>query len=114
MLQLVLSNYFEYKDGLDIRIFPQQFLMNLLTIYPVRPLADNIGLDGSGVHRKKKTWYRVTPTNETFKLPLLPIEMEPNREILKEFYRFRSGDYLSRFKYLAGTLLVVMRRLVFG
>lgn len=114
ILPLVLSNYFEYRDGLDIRILPQQFLKNLLTVYPVRHLTDNIGLDGSGVHKKKKTWYRVKLENKAFEIPSLPIEMEPNRVILKEFYRFRSGNHLNRFKYLAGMVLIVLRKMILG
>lgn len=109
MLPLVLNNYFGYADGLDSRIFPQQFIMNMLTVYPVRHLVDNIGVDGSGMHTKKKPVYRVKLSNEPFKKYSLPDLIEPDPEIMNTFYLFRSGGYFNKIKILAWSAWILAK-----
>ncbi|MCZ2126844.1 MAG: glycosyltransferase family 2 protein [Anaerolineales bacterium] len=110
MLPLTLNNYFGYANGLDSKTFSQQFMMNMLTVYPVKHLVDNIGLDGSGVHTKKKPQYRVRLSNEPFKKYSLPQTMEMNPEIMSAFYKFRSGNYLNKIKILLWSVWILAKR----
>lgn len=109
ILPPVLNNYFHYADGLDSRIFAQQFSMNMLTVYPTRHLVDNSGVDGSGVHKKKKHWYRVTLSTDPFKEPALPGQMTPDPEIMRAFYVFRSGGIFNRIKILLLCVTIITK-----
>jgi hypothetical protein len=110
LIPLTLNNYFNYRNGGDIRIIAQQFYMQMYTIYPVQHLVDNIGLDGSGVHPKKKNWFRVKLSQEPFHTPALPPDMTPNPEILKRHYEFRAGSYWNRFRQIGWTILTLLRK----
>lgn len=110
LLPLVLNNYFEYADGLDVRIFPQQFIMNMLTVYPVKHLVKNIGLDGSGVHPKKNPKYKIDLWEGRFQKISLPIDLNPNYEIMKSVYKFKSGSYWNRFRQIAWLILIILRK----
>lgn len=113
LLPLVLNNYFRYKDGGDSRTFPQQFSMNMLTVYPTRHLVDNIGVDGSGKHKKKKYWYRVPLSQEPFQTPRLPETLEPNKDILQAYYDFRSGSFFNKIKILLMSIWILIKRFIF-
>jgi hypothetical protein len=111
VVPLTLNNYLGYSDGLDIRAFSQQFVMNALTVYPTRSLVDNIGVDGSGVHGKKKREYRVSLPQEPFKECSLPVSLVPNREIVKKYYRFKSGSVLNQIILAFWALWIAMKGL---
>ncbi len=111
VVPLTLNNYFGYSDGLDIRAFSQQFVMNALTVCPTRSLVDNIGVDGSGVHVKKKRQYRISLPQEPFKEYALPVSLVPNREIVKKYYRFKSGSFLNQIMLIFWALWIATKGL---
>lgn len=110
LLPFVLNNYFQYGDGLDVKIPAHQFVLHMFTVYPVRHLVDNVGLDGTGEHTKIKPWYRVNITHEAADEYQLPTEMEPDPRIWRDFYRFRSGSLWNRFRQLGWIVLILLKK----
>ena len=96
MIPNVINNYFEFADGLDIRIIPQEFVLNMFTVYPTQYLVDNIGVDGSGMHARKKDHFRVDLFKEEKTEYKFPNTLEINPEIMESFFKFRTGNLLIR------------------
>jgi hypothetical protein len=110
MLPLTLKNYFGFGDGLDVKIFTQQFLMGMITVYPVRHLVDNIGVDGSGMHKKKKPRFRPVLSTEYPKRYHFPPLAEPDSEIASRIYGFKSGNLGNRARIIFSIVWILLRK----
>ena len=77
-------------DALDVKIFYQQFLLQMQTVYPTRFLARNIGHDGTGMHCNKTSRFDVHLDTENEPTFSLPGKLAPNGTILKSNASFRS------------------------
>jgi hypothetical protein len=76
MLPMLHAEVHGRIDALDVKIFYQQFLMGMNTVYPVRHLASNTGNDGSGLHCVKTERFDVLLDNsidQPFNLPATPV-----------------------------------------
>ena len=108
LLSAALNNYFGYTDKLDAKVSTEQFAMKMLTVCPVKNLVNNIGLDGSGVHKKKKNWYNAKLWSGQIQEFSFPEKIELNPEIVNRIYKFRSSNWHG-FKQLAKLILVVTK-----
>lgn len=74
-----------------IRWHASAFLRDMLTLYPARPLIDNIGNDASGTHCSQTGEYRVEEVSKT-PIRVERIEIMPDArafEAIKNYYRSR-------------------------
>ena len=110
MLPLALKNYYGFADGLDVKVFTQQFMMGTLTAYPVMHLVDNSGVDGSGMHPKKKPRFRVALSNEGTRKYRFPPKVEADQEIARRMYRFRSGSIGNRARIVLSMMWILGRK----
>ena len=105
-----LHAYFEPTDSDDMKVNLQQFRLGLVTAYPVQHLADNFGKDGTGVHPKITSRFRVELSREPFQAPRLPADTAPQPEIARRHYEFRSGNYWNRFRQVGWMALTLLTR----
>ena len=73
-------------DGWDIRWYASALLHDKLTLCPGRPLAKNIGFDGSGMHCGNDCTFDVHLCMEPIKVDKIPVE--ENHDILMAYSRF--------------------------
>lgn len=74
-------------DSWAIRWCYEQSKLDMYTVYPVKSLVTNYGLDGSGTHSGKTTKYYVKAYDI---VPELGNDLTLNKEICKKFKRFNS------------------------
>lgn len=91
MYQMLLSEYNDEIDALDVRIMYYEYKYNMFTVYPSKSLVQNIGHDSSGVHcdtnnkfHHKELWSK-TDDFEFVK------DIKVNEDIRKKNYSFRRG-----------------------
>ena len=86
-------------DALDVKIIFQQFQNNLYTVAPTVSIVQNIGHDGTGTHCRKTNKF-----NTTLDARDKPLKMEkdiqPNPDIIKRLYAFRSGGIKGKIERL--------------
>ena len=86
-------------DALDVKIMFHQFQNNLYTVAPTVSVVQNIGHDGTGVHCGKTDKF-----NTILNINDRPLEMEkdiqPNPDIIKRLYAFRSGGIKGKIERL--------------
>lgn len=112
LIPVGLNNYFGYGDGLDTKISAKQFVDNTLTVYPVKRLVRNIGLDGSGAHKRADPNYKIDLWEEKFQPKSYPESLEPNPEIMNSMYEFRSGNSWNRFRKIGRTIIIILRKIL--
>jgi hypothetical protein len=101
-------------DALDVKIMFHQFQNNLYTIAPTKSIVQNIGHDGSGVHCKNTNKFD-TPLDTSDRLPELEEDIQPNPDIIKRLYAFRSGGNRGLIeRFLKRTYLLPVVRLISG
>ena len=105
MLPMLLSQVRQEIDALDVRIFYSQFVRNMLTVYPVRPLASNIGHDGTGIHCAPGDRFDVEMEHRQVETFSFPADLEPDSEMMKENYRFRNIPLADKLRFFAKSLL---------
>ena len=82
------------NDSWAVRWHASAYLANKLTLYPVRSLVRNIGLDGTGTHCDSNIDYDVAVLNRPVRLERLPT-ME-NRAARTAFQRFLGQKHSPR------------------
>ena len=88
-------------DSWAIRWCYEQSKQNKLTIYPIKSLVINQGLDGSGTHSRKSNQFDVTLID---KLPKLEKNLIINKKITRNFYK--KFDY--GLKYRIKEILTIL------
>lgn len=86
-------------DSWAIRWCYEQSKKDMMTIYPVKSLVTNQGLDGTGTHSGTTSSFDVKNYSE---LPKLENELEVNKKIIKEF---RKKFYTGRNQILSEILI---------
>jgi hypothetical protein len=82
-----------YVDSWAIRWYASQFLLGSLALWPGRPLAANIGMDGSGTHSRPDAAY-ATVLRPVPGLELKTLEVRPDpagRAQIVAFHRAKGG-----------------------
>lgn len=102
-LTLMLNAQMKGKiDSWAIRWCYAQSKLDMLTVYPIKSLVRNIGVDGSGTHSNVTNEFNyLLDDAQSVRLS----KIEKNETILKEF----KGFYLSRTKYM----FILMKRILF-
>jgi len=89
MLFMLHADVFGQIDALDVKIFYQQFKMNMGTIYPVRHLAANRGHDGTGIHCVESSRFDVDLDSSGDYDFHLPQNVDMNEQIIESNKAFR-------------------------
>jgi hypothetical protein len=105
MLPMLLSQVKKDIDALDVRIFYSQFMRNMLTVYPIRPVASNIGHDGTGVHCAPGDRFDVEMELGKIEKFSFPSTLELDAGILSENFRFRNIPLTEKFRFYVKALL---------
>lgn len=73
-----------------VRWYASALLNDMLTLYPNKPMAINVGEDGSGTHRGSSSAYQQQLSQSPVTVERIPIvESEEGREAFREFFRAR-------------------------
>ena len=86
-------------DALDVKIMYQQFQNNLYTVAPTVSIVQNIGHDGTGVHCDKTNKFNTTLDTSDKSLKMEK-DIQPNPDIIKRLYAFRSGGIKGKLERL--------------
>ena len=78
------------NDSWAVRWYASTLLNDMLTLYPNRPMALNIGEDGSGTHRGSSSAYQQQLSHGAVRVERIPIvESQEGREAFRQFFRSR-------------------------
>lgn len=88
MAQMLDSQMSGKCDSWAIRWCYTQSKQNMLTLFPVKPLVKNIGLDGTGTHSPKTKKFDVKLAHKS---PNLPEKISLNQKIAKNYKKIFNG-----------------------
>jgi hypothetical protein len=72
----------------DILLYSQMVLLHKLTLFPGKPLVQNIGHDNSGTHCKQSTIYEVELYQQPVKVEKIEVkESKKGHRLFEDFYR---------------------------
>lgn len=78
------------NDSWAVRWYASALVNDMLTLYPNKPMAINIGEDGSGTHRGSSSAYQQHVSQSPVVIERIPIaESEEGREAFRDFFRTR-------------------------
>ena len=91
MYQMLLLEYNNEIDALDVKLMYYEYKYNMYTLFPSKSLVQNIGFDGSGVHCgiNDKNKYNVELWDKVDGFEFIK-NIQPDESIIKEnrkFYR---------------------------
>jgi len=100
MLTMLKADAYGQIDAFDVKAMYAQFLNDQYTVYPVKSLTSNIGMDGTGVHCVETDRF-IVPMSEKASF-VLPDNLVFDKRIVSDNYRFRANrEYMKR---IAGKL----------
>jgi hypothetical protein len=102
MFRMLIKEYNNEFDALDVKIMFYQFQCNKFTIYPIKSLVQNIGHDGSGLHCGiTDKFYIKSLWNKTNDFEFVK-DIQLDERIRKANYEFRS--FGSEYLHLSSSL----------
>jgi hypothetical protein len=101
-------------DAMDVKIMFHQFQKGLYSVAPLVSLVQNIGHDGTGVHCGKTDRFISTLDTDDKELKM-ERDIQPNPDIIKCLYDFRSGGMRGKIlRLLKRSYLPTAVRMVYG
>lgn len=93
MYQMLLLEYNNGIDALDVKLMYYEYKYNMYTLFPSKSLVQNIGFDGSGIHCgiNDKNKYNVELWDKIDGFEFIK-DIQPDKRIIKanrKFYRIR-------------------------
>ncbi len=113
MLNMLRKEQDGQLDALDVKIFFRQYQLQMDTVYPVRSLTRNIGMDGTGEHTKKTTHKDVNLDLDK-KTWVLPPDIIQDKNIVRNNFLYRLGGrtWYKRPRIIIRLIPFVMYRLI--
>jgi len=111
MLPMLNAEVHGRIDALDVKIFYQQFLMGMNTVYPSRHLAANIGHDGTGIHCAATDRFDVQLQDSRDYDFRLPEVIEVDADILRANMLFRRIRNKGKLTFLLTAFRDMLREL---
>lgn len=88
--EMLIDQIARRNDSWAVRWYASALLGDMLTLYPDRPMAINIGEDKSGTHRGSSKAYVQQLSDKPVKASRIPIvESSDGREAFRDFFRTR-------------------------
>lgn len=92
-----------------VRWYASAFLKDRFTLYPGKPLVQNIGLDNSGTHCSETDVYN-TELSQT-EIKVTPVPVEENMAALKEIERYFKAARPGRFSLMRSRVINIFNKI---